>query len=332
MLTPAPDLVTRFRDDLGALTTVPPARLGVAISGGPDSLALLLLAHAAWPERVTAATVDHGLRPENTEEAAFVADLCMRLNIPHATLAGNIADKGSVQAGARDLRYRLLREWAVEAECSHLATAHHADDQAETLLMRLARGSGLPGLAGIRATRDLGEVTLVRPLLGWRRTELVKIVSEAGIVAVNDPSNRSPAYDRTRFRALLSKTDELPPLRLTRAAANLADCEDALGWVARKAWDERARVEGEAHMIDPVGLPREVRRRLVRRTIENVRHSNDMPATWREDGLDRLLDTLEKGGRATLAEVLCTGGAVWRFAPAPPRNPSGSATVQPNMR
>jgi len=332
MLAPAPDLVTRFRDNLAALTGAPPARLGVAISGGPDSLALLLLARAVWPERVVAATVDHGLRPENAEEAAFVADLCVQLDVSHATLSGRVPDTGSVQAGARDVRYRLLRDWAVEAGCSHLATAHHADDQAETLLMRLARGSGLPGLAGIRQVRDLGGVTILRPLLGWRRAELAEIVAVAGLTAVDDPSNRSPAYDRTRFRALLSGTEELPPLRLARAAANLADCDDALGWAAHNAWGERVRAEGEMQMLDPAGLPREIRRRLVRRAIEGARDSAGLQGSWREDGMDRLLETLENGGRASLAEVLCTGGPVWRFAPAPPRNPSGSATVQPKAR
>ena len=329
---PAPTLVDRFRSDFVAIAAGMPERLGIAVSGGPDSLALLLLAHAAWPDRIVAATVDHRMRPESAGEAAFVAELCARLSIPHRILTGDLAGASSVQAEARALRYRLLQDWATNAGCSHLATAHHADDQAETMLMRLARGSGLPGLAGIRATRRLGPLALARPLLGWRREELVAIVADAGIAAVDDPSNRSTRYDRTRFRALLAETEELPALRLARAAANLSECEEALHWAAEAVWSEHVRTEGLVCLFNPAGLPREIRRRIARRAIENVRRAGALSHAWREDGLDRLLDTLDTGARATLADVLCTGGAVWRFEPAPPRNPSGSATVQPNMR
>ena len=297
-------------------------RVGVAVSGGPDSLALLLLAAAASRGRVQAATVDHGLRPENAEEARFVAGVCEELGVPHAILsAGPPAAGGSVQARARALRYRLLADWAERGGLSHVATAHHADDQAETLLMRLARGSGLPGLAGIRGARPLSQgsgVRLVRPLLGWRRADLVAVVEAAGLNAVDDPSNRAPEFDRTRFRELLQASGDLDPARLADAASHLADCEAALAWAADAAWSLRA-VQGEGIEIDIAGLPREIVRRLTRRAIATIRAERGLTGEWREDGLDRLLATLGAGGRATLAGVLCSGGAQWCFRLAAPR-------------
>lgn len=320
---PAAELVARFRADAERAADGAIERLGVAVSGGPDSLAMLLLANAAFPNRIAAATVDHGLRPESAAEAAWVGELCRAIGVAHTVLASSASSapkQGGVQAAARTLRYRLLADWAVAKSCSHVATAHHADDQAETILMRLARGSGLPGLAGIRVRRaiegEAGSVILIRPCLGWARAELAAIVAAAEISAVDDPSNRAPRYDRSRIRTLLSTPDAPAPERLAAAASHLADCESALAWAADAAWSLRA-VEGEELELEIHDLPREIRRRLVKRAIESFRAPADAP--WREDGLDRLLETLEGGGRATLAGVLASGGAIWRFRRAPPR-------------
>src|SRR6476646_5114047 len=151
-MVPEPELVERFRDDLDALIA-PDAAVGIAVSGGPDSLALLLLSAAARPGRVAAATVDHQLRPESRTEAEMVADVCERLGIPHAILSVQWDEKPAtaVQERARAARYALLGGWIEERNLRGLVTAHHLDDQAETLLMRLNRGSGARGLAGMRA-------------------------------------------------------------------------------------------------------------------------------------------------------------------------------------
>src|SRR5437764_4496837 len=144
-------LLDRFCADLDALIARD-ARIGVAVSGGPDSLAWLWLAAAARPGRVEAATIDHGLRAEARDEAAMVADVCDRLGIRHATLTARWSElpETAIQERARNQRYRLLGYWAEERGLDVLATAHHAEDQAETVLMRLSRGSGVRGLAGIR--------------------------------------------------------------------------------------------------------------------------------------------------------------------------------------
>ncbi|HEX8643209.1 MAG TPA: tRNA lysidine(34) synthetase TilS [Allosphingosinicella sp.] len=314
---PTPDPIDRFRRDFLALAGEP-ERIGLAVSGGPDSLALLILAHRAFPGCIEAATVDHRLRPANAAEAALVASLCAKLRTPHATLSdpGATIAGASAQARARGLRYRLLRAWAAERGLTRLVTAHHADDQAETVLMRLARGAGVAGLAGIRARREEERLLVLRPLLGWRRAELAEIVREAGHEAVDDPSNRSHAFDRTRFRALLDRTDLLAPDRLAAAAAHLADAEQALAWAAEREWSARARCAEDAIELDAADLPREIQRRLAVRAVSTVSGSCD----WRVDALGAaVLAALASGARVNLAGVSISGGASWRFEPEPPR-------------
>ncbi|WP_242119653.1 tRNA lysidine(34) synthetase TilS [Sphingomonas lacusdianchii] len=152
-MTLPPEAIARFATDLRALAPTPTTAtpLALAVSGGPDSMAMLALAAAAFPNAVIAATVDHRLRAASAQEAAMVAGWCHANHIPHATLSPDHPPAGaSIQAQARHLRYALLADWALAANAVALATAHHADDQAETFLMRAARGSGPAGLAGIR--------------------------------------------------------------------------------------------------------------------------------------------------------------------------------------
>jgi tRNA(Ile)-lysidine synthase len=150
----------------------------------------LLLAAAHAPARVAVATVDHGLRAEAAEEAAAVAALCARLGVPHATLRLTMATGSAIQARARAARYAALAGWARAEGLAALATAHHLDDQAETLAMRLNRGAGARGLAGMRAVATVpGDpaLPLLRPLLGWRRAELAAVVRACGLDAADDP-------------------------------------------------------------------------------------------------------------------------------------------------
>lgn len=316
-----PAAIERFRRDVLVLTGEAPSpdrRLALAVSGGPDSLALLLLAHAAFPGSVAAATVDHGLRPEADAEAAFVHELCAALGVPHDALSGTVPP-GNLQEGARTLRYALLADWAGR-RAAWLATAHQMDDVAETLLLRVRRGAGVGGLAAMAPARPLGPVTLIRPLLGWPRAELEGIVAAAGIAPVRDPSNADPRFDRARIRALLAGTEELPAERLALAARNLRDAEDALAWATAREWQARAAVAGETVRLDPAGLPRELRRRLAGLAVATVRAGHGLGAEWREDGLDGLLATLDAGGTGTIADVLARSReGIWTFEPAPPR-------------
>jgi tRNA(Ile)-lysidine synthase len=318
MAGPQPDFVARFRADLEALTGGAPGLFGVAVSGGPDSLALLLLAQAAFPGQVRAATVDHGLRAESAGEAAFVAGLCARLGVPHAILPADAAIAGNVQSAARALRYRLLAGWARGEGVGWLLTAHHQDDQAETLLMRLQRGAGLAGLSGIRAATSIAGVAVARPLLGWPRAALAAIVAQAGIDPVEDPSNADEAYDRARLRKRLAEAQWLDVPALARSAGALAEAEAALEWALERLIAERVERASGTVSFDPEGIPAELRRRALLRILAMLAPA-DPP---RGDALQRLLGRLDAGGTATLAGVKCEGGPVWRFAAAPLRRPT----------
>jgi tRNA(Ile)-lysidine synthase len=307
-------LESRFAATLDRL--VPQGTVGVAVSGGPDSLALLLLAAKARPGRVLAATVDHRLRAESAAEAALVASCCDQLGVPHDLIAVDVAPGASIQARARDARYAALAAWAAQSGLAALATGHHADDQAETLLMRLARGSGVGGLAGIREQRMLVPgVDLVRPLLGERKADLLALVEEAGLCAVDDPCNRDERHDRARVRAWLGEQAWLDPMRLARSAAALADAAEALEAAAARERREAVRSEGPELVYEYSAL-REIRRRVVRLLLGELAPGAEVGGPE----LDRLLAMLEGGGRATLANVMARAEAgTWHFSPAPPR-------------
>lgn len=313
-LVPASDLLARFEADLSALTHAN-ARLGIAVSGGPDSLALLLLAAATRPGLVEAATVDHQLRPGSRDEAEFVRSICDRLGVPHSILVITVENGSSLQAQARAARYTVLGEWAIKRDLQAVATAHHADDQAETLLMRLARGAGLGGLVGVRQTLPLeAGIAVIRPLLDWRRTELAAIVAATGITPVDDPANRDPRHDRSRFRGMLAEADWADPERLAASARWLADADEALEWALKALLDTRVSRRGAALTIDAQGLPREMQRRLLLAGFEQMGAHRP-----RGPELDRARKALRSGKSATLAGLKLEPGPPWLLSIAPAR-------------
>lgn len=312
----------RFRAALDALVE-PASRVGVAVSGGADSLALLLLASAARPGAIEAATIDHGLRAEAKSEAAWVAEACGRLAVPHSILTARWSEtpESAVQERARQQRYRLLGYWAEERGLGALLTAHHADDQAETLLMRLARGSGVRGLAAIRprSVTPGSHVPLVRPLLGWRRSELEQVCSDAGLTPVADPSNHDEKYERVRVRRALAGLEWLDPAAVAHSAANLADADAALDWAMKNEWRHSVYERRGTIAFRPADAPAEIVRRIVSRAVRKLATEGDPELRGRE--VDQLLDVLTKGGEATLRGVRCSGGREWLFSAAPPRRP-----------
>lgn len=288
---------------------------GVAVSGGPDSLALLLMAQAAYGRRVRCLTVDHGLRAESAAEAAAVGAICAGLGVEHTVLRWD-GDKpaSNIHAAAREARYRLMGDWCAANGVAWLATAHHADDQAETLLLRLARGSGVGGLAGIRAQRQLPNgVALLRPLLRQRRSDLRTVVEAAGLTAIDDPSNADPRYDRTQARALLADTPWLEAERLAAAAAHLAEAETALAWTADIAWRGRASLADGGIELDAAGLPAELVRRLIVHALATL--GCEQP---RGPDVERMIGRLTAGQSATLGGVMAKSGPIWRFEVSPP--------------
>ena len=327
----APDTVSveRFRRDFEAvLGRAPEAgeRIALAVSGGPDSMAMLALAADAFPARVIAATVDHGLRAESADEAAMVAGYCAEAGIAHETLRIAIPPQAgdNIQAWARQERYTLLRRWALESGAASLATAHHADDQAETFLMRAARGSGLSGLAAVRRRQDIeASLVLVRPLLGWRHHELVTIAESAAPHFVDDPSNTDDRFDRTRFRRLLADAPWIDPVQIARSAEYLAEVDADLLAISHWLFEQRALPAGSyAVKVDVAALPRGVRRYLARMAIGHVLLVNGMGNSARAGSMnvESLLDALEAGKSATQAEVMASAkGEIWHFRQAPPR-------------
>jgi len=215
------------------------------------------------------------------------------------------------------MRYRLLNEWAIDRGLPAVATAHHADDQAETLLMRLLRGAGVGGLGATRAKRPLSDqVMLVRPLLGWRKSELVGLVAQAGLDPVDDPSNRDPRHDRSRIRNLLQDADWADPARLAASASALRDADEALDWALAPLISSRISRSGNGLLVEPLDLPRELKRRLLLAAFAELA----APAPRGPDAM-RALDALERGETVTLSGLKLEGGTRWRLTLEPPRRP-----------
>jgi tRNA(Ile)-lysidine synthase len=321
----------RFAADLAALWPEDEREgpLGLAVSGGPDSLALLLLAAEALPGRIAVASIDHGLRAEAASEVALVGRIASDRGIPFTPIKVTLAP-GNIQAEARTARYAALARWADETGLEAIATAHHADDQAETLLMRLNRGSGLAGLAGVRGRGRIegGETLLLRPLLGWRKADLAAVVAAAGITPVEDPSNTNPAFDRARMRAALAQAEWLDPVRIAASAAHLAEGWQALEWYAELDWHEMVMREESDSGTPGFSYCANVPRVIAIETILRIIRELGGHAT-RSDAA-RAWDRLWAGENASLGGVLAVPGVervekvgvmmrVWRFRPEPAR-------------
>ncbi len=294
-------------------------RFGVAVSGGPDSMALLHLAVTVAAGNVEAATVDHGLRPEAADEAAMVGRWCADHAIPHAILRPSEPITGSVQARARTVRYALLDAWMAERSLDWLLTAHHADDQLETMLMRLNRSSGVAGLSGIRARRE----AVLRPLLGVRKADLEAHVRHHGIPSVTDPSNGDGRFDRVRMRRDLAQVEWLDPVAAGRSAAALAEAEQALGWSVEQLYGSRVVRRGDALVLTDVALPHEYLRRLLSKMLVILTPEAPEP---RGEQIEQAIVQLCRGNKLSIGACLATGGVEWTIWRAPPRRNAGSAT------
>lgn len=316
--------MSRSDDDLlatvrAALGPEPPETLGIALSGGGDSVALLHLLGRCLAGRATrlfAATVDHGLRPEAADEAREAGRLCDGLGIPHEILRWRGWDgQGNLQGRARQARYRLLTDWAKGRGIGALALGHSADDQAETLLMRLGRAAGPAGLSGMAGQSLRDGLLLLRPLLALTRADLRAYLDRQGLTWVEDPSNQDDHYTRVRARAALAG---LAPLGITAeglcdVAANMARADQALGWAAFQAAGDLAQIRAGAVAFETRGftlLPEEIARRLITGAIGWIGGPAYPP---RRAPVERLLSDLRHGGAGALCgcRVMIRRGAVW---------------------
>lgn len=318
----------------------------LAVSGGPDSVALMHAAAKFDSSRpIFVATVDHGLRRESRAEADSVAALAQRLSLVHHTLhwAGPKPESG-LQSNARAMRYRLLQDHAAAIGARLLLTAHHADDQAETIVMRLIAGSGPAGLAGMRKERALtNDVRLARPFLSLTKAELVAYCEAHGLAFARDPSNADDRFLRARLRVLmpLLAAEGLSAARLGRLAGRLARDECALFQAADRLAVAARRPIGEGRRaFDGVLLlaaPEAVVLRLIDTALDAMSECRERPHTARLERLERLVlgevlptlarrERIRRTLRGVLIEVAWDGRLI--LSPAPPRRvPHGTGKV-----
>jgi tRNA(Ile)-lysidine synthase len=334
----------------------------LAVSGGPDSIALMWLA-ARWrralargPELI-AVTVDHGLRPEAAREARDVKHLAQSLDLPHRTLRWTGAKpKTGLPAAARSARYRLLAQAARQCRATHVLTAHTRDDQAETLLMRLLRGSGIAGLAAMERESEREGLRLARPFLDVSKSQLIATLKKAGIGFADDPTNHDVSFTRPRLREVMPAlaAEGGDARSLARLASRLARANAAVEVLAEGAerylaLKDRHTSQGGFHaaagnaetfnaktfnaktfdMPSFAALPEEIRLRLLLRAINRFGHEG--PAELgKVEALLAALDRAAAGAsrpkpgqprlKQTLAGALVSlaGGRI-RIEPAPPR-------------
>ena len=239
--------------------------LGLAVSGGSDSLALLHLAAEAGVGPLFCATVNHGLRPEAAAECALVADACSKLDVAHEILDWRWSGAGNLQAEARAGRYGALADWAKRRGLGTVLVGHTQDDVAETFLMRIARGSGLKGLAQMQGQWQAEGLGWARPLLSMSRGELRDYLRAAGQNWAEDASNADPSYDRVKMRQALAEVG-LPTARIAETAARLAQADAALEAMTANAAEQVAQLQGRNIVIDGAALaalPEEIMQRLM---------------------------------------------------------------------
>lgn len=311
-------------EKMGVDTALP---MALAVSGGADSMCLAFLAKGM---KVKALVVDHGLRPESGSEATLTVERLEATGVDAEILtwAHDDTPTSNIQAAAREARYALMAQRCRELGIATLLTAHHMDDQAETFLLRLNRGSGLAGLAGMAEKRELeAGLTLVRPLLSYRKAELVDVLKRNSIEWIEDPSNTSETFDRVKARQLL--TD--PPLTgLT--APRLASTADALSRARRtiehyvfKWLDEAVEFEEAGYASFGAGHLRKVPDEVGLRALAHlIRFASGQPYGPRFEKLVRLYEGLlspnfagrtlsgarflpiEQGGVLVLREIAAT--------------------------
>ena len=326
--------------------------LVLAVSGGPDSMALMWLA-ARWRRalargpRLVAVTVDHGLRVEAAREAREVKRLATALGMPHRTLRWRgPKPTAGLPAAARAARYRLLAEAARAHGASHILTAHTRDDQAETLLMRMLRGSGIGGLAAMARESERDGVLLARPFLQLPKSQLIATLNKAGIDFADDPTNRDINFTRPRIRAILPvlAAEGGDARSLARLAARLARADAAVEvlvdgaerYLALRAHEpSHPRPAAQTFEAAAFGaMAEEIRLRLLKRAIDRLGHEGPAELGKIEtllSELDRAIGTRTAAGgpkrgpmrlKQTLAGALVSlsEGRI-RIEPAPPRRP-----------
>ncbi|MBI3434279.1 MAG: tRNA lysidine(34) synthetase TilS [Proteobacteria bacterium] len=326
--------------------------LVIAVSGGPDSTALMLLA-ARWRDaratapRLVAVTIDHGLRAQSAQEAQSVALQARALKIEHRTLcwAGTKPQSG-VQEKARAARYALLAQAARDIGAVHVMTAHTREDQAETVLLRLTRGSGLSGLAAMAPLTRCGDFAIVRPLLDVPKARLIATLDAAQVNYIRDPSNEDPRFGRVRARKLMTAlaAEGLDATRLGRLAVRLRRADAAIeiavtqaaARTSHGAWGGHGAIVFDAEGF--LGLPAEVAIRLLGRAIAHVGSEGPVELVklealfeWLAAAASPARQDGERARRTLAGAIISAADAAISIAMAPPRRPR-TAPQSPALR
>ena len=294
--------------------------IAVAVSGGGDSLALAVLLSDWCGVRdigIHAITVDHGLRPEAAAEARYVAKILKPLGIKHRTLLWEgDKPKTRIQEAARDARYRLMAEYCRSKKIAYLFVAHHGNDQIETILFRMAKGTGLDGLAGMRPVQEMDNgLVLVRPLLPVSHDELLDTLRARKIDWIEDPSNENEKYARVRIRNIIDvlAKEGLTPERMAALSSRLSSSIEMIDYFIDKEYKniilykDSKRIE--VNYNDFLGLPDEAKTRILKQVIADLHPSKKYPA--RLEDIDRLVARLgERSGENFKGATL--GGCIFK--------------------
>jgi tRNA(Ile)-lysidine synthase len=311
------EALSAFRPTLGR------RGVGLAVSGGADSLSLLHLwadARALEPSLPDAVvlTVDHRLRAASADEAGFVAEVAAARGLSHRTLSWDgPKPAANLQAAARRARRELLRAAAEDLGLDTLLLAHHADDQAETFLLRLARGSGVVGLAAMAPARREGGLLVLRPFLDWPKARLVASLTARGARWIEDPSNADPRFERARARAAMPALAALglDRARLVATAAAMARAAAAIATLVDELADRAVVVHPAGFVrVEAAALraaPEEVRLRLLSRLVAMLADAPYGPRLAALERLDAALRSGEGGGAHTLAGVRVEARRGW---------------------
>lgn len=296
-----------------------PSKIGIAVSGGGDSVALLHLMSKCFADSgvaLYAATVDHQLRPESKDEAAEAGAHSAKLNIPHSTLVWSSWDgKGNLQAAARQARYELLSQWAHREGIPVVAVGHTADDQAETLIMRLRRSPGVDGLAGMAPRSSMFGMSVHRPLLSVTRDRLRAYLRDNGIDWRDDPSNENTRFDRVQARRAQSRLSELGVTvdSLVSVAEHMREAREALDWYAFLTARDLITIDLGDIVMDLRRFrtqPQEIARRLLTRAVTWIGGATYAP---RRSAVSEAIEALRFGRGATLGgcQIIVSGSQVW---------------------
>ena len=274
-----------FRTRLNALLPTKRGReqhFVLAVSGGADSLAMLVLAGKLHSKNLTfsVVTIDHALRPEAKGEAQMVRRVAKKYGLAHKTLTVQWGKRekpsGDIQAAAREKRYALLLDWCAKKKADGLVLAHHQDDQAETFLLRLIRGSGVDGLSAMQAVRVQNGVAIIRPFLDVPQNRLAAVVDKAGLKPICDPSNYDGRFERVKIRTFMPALEKmgLDAAKLADTAARLQASRATLAAVTQQAAEHLAAHDGlgivSLNRHSFADLPAEIGQRLLRRFLTHA--------------------------------------------------------------